>query len=39
MDIGVLRRDGRTDAFFDGAASDQLVIKRCEPCDRRLAPT
>ncbi|MCW2919756.1 MAG: hypothetical protein JWN52_7824 [Actinomycetia bacterium] len=38
MDIGVLRRDGRTDAFFDGAAADQLVIKRCEPCDRWLAP-
>jgi uncharacterized OB-fold protein len=38
MDIGVVRRDGRSDAFFDGAAADQLMIKRCEPCDRWLAP-
>jgi uncharacterized OB-fold protein len=32
MEIGVLRRDGRTDAFFDGAAADRLVIRRCEAC-------
>ncbi|MGH3391657.1 MAG: Zn-ribbon domain-containing OB-fold protein, partial [Actinomadura sp.] len=38
MDIGVLRRDGRTDAFFDGAAEDRLMIRRCEPCDRWYAP-
>ena len=38
MDIGVLRRDGRTDAFFDGTAADRLIIKRCEACDRWLAP-
>jgi uncharacterized OB-fold protein len=38
VDIGVLRRDGRTDAFFDGAADDRLMIRRCEPCDRWFAP-
>jgi uncharacterized OB-fold protein len=38
VDIGVLRRDGRTDAFFDGAAGDRLMIRRCEPCDRWFAP-
>jgi uncharacterized OB-fold protein len=38
MEIGVLRRDGRTDPFFDGTASDRLVIRRCEACDRWFAP-
>ncbi|MBE1535379.1 Zn-ribbon domain-containing OB-fold protein [Actinomadura algeriensis] len=38
MDIGVLRRDGRTDPFFDGAAADRLVIKHCASCDHRLTP-
>ena len=38
MDIGVLRRDGRTDPFFDGTARDELMIKRCEPCDRWFGP-
>jgi uncharacterized protein len=38
VDIGVLRRDGRTDAFFDGAADDRLMIRRCQPCDRWFAP-
>lgn len=38
MDIGVVRRDGRTDAFFDGAAADRLVIKRCVTCARWAAP-
>jgi uncharacterized OB-fold protein len=36
--FGVLRRDGRTDAFFDGAAADQLVIKRCAGCGRWSTP-
>lgn len=35
---GVLRRDGRTDAFFDGAAEGRLVVKRCGPCDRWFGP-
>jgi uncharacterized OB-fold protein len=38
VDVGIMRRDGRTDPFFDGAAADRLVIKRCEPCDRWYAP-
>lgn len=38
MDIGVLRRDGRTDPFFDGTAAGRLVVRRCEACDRWLAP-
>ena len=38
MDIGVLRRDGRTDPFFDGAAAGRLVIKHCAACDHWLAP-
>lgn len=38
MDIGVLRRDGRTDPFFDGTAAGRLVIRRCEACDRWFAP-
>jgi uncharacterized OB-fold protein len=38
MEIGTLRRDGRTDPFFDAAAADRLLIKRCDPCDRWYAP-
>ncbi|WP_345020067.1 Zn-ribbon domain-containing OB-fold protein [Actinomadura keratinilytica] len=38
MDLGVLRRDGRTDPFFDGAAAGRLVVRRCDACDRWLAP-
>ncbi|MFD0903137.1 Zn-ribbon domain-containing OB-fold protein [Actinomadura sediminis] len=38
MDIGVLRRDGRTDPFFDGAAEGRLVLRRCTACEHRLAP-
>ena len=38
MEIGVLRRDGRTDPFFDGTAAGRLVVRRCEACDRWFAP-
>ncbi|MGI5202644.1 Zn-ribbon domain-containing OB-fold protein [Spirillospora sp. CA-108201] len=38
MDVGVLRRDGRTDPFFDGAAAGRLVVRRCEGCDRWFTP-
>jgi uncharacterized OB-fold protein len=38
VEIGILRRDGRTDPFFDGAAAGRLVIRRCEACDRWFAP-
>jgi uncharacterized OB-fold protein len=36
--VGVIRRDGRTGPFFDGAAEDRLMIRRCEPCGRWYAP-
>ncbi|MDN3351075.1 OB-fold domain-containing protein [Actinomadura sp. DC4] len=36
--IGVIRRDGRTDPFFDGAAEDRLMTRRCEACGRWYAP-
>jgi uncharacterized protein len=38
MDIGVIRRDGRADAFFDAAAEDRLLLRRCSPCERWYAP-
>ncbi len=38
MDIGIIRRDGRTDPFFDGTAADRLMIRRCADCDRWFAP-
>ncbi|MFF5257667.1 Zn-ribbon domain-containing OB-fold protein [Actinomadura viridis] len=38
MEIGVLRRDGRTDPFFDGTARDRLMVRRCAACDRWFAP-
>ena len=36
--IGTIRRDGRTDPFFDGAAEDRLMARRCEACGRWFAP-
>ncbi|GAA0322952.1 OB-fold domain-containing protein [Actinoallomurus spadix] len=36
--FGVVRRDGRSDPFFDGAARDRLVIRHCPPCDHWYAP-
>jgi uncharacterized OB-fold protein len=38
VDIGILRRDGRTDPFFEGAASGRLVIRRCASCGHWAAP-
>jgi uncharacterized OB-fold protein len=38
MEIGVVRRDRRADAFFDGAAAGRLVIKRCGDCASWYAP-
>ena len=35
---GVLRSDGRTDAFFDGAAAGRLMIRRCAACDHWYPP-
>jgi uncharacterized OB-fold protein len=36
--IGTIRRDGRTDPFFDGAAADRLVVRRCAECGQWFAP-
>ena len=36
--IGTVRRDGRTDPFFDGAAEDRLVVRHCADCGEWLAP-
>jgi uncharacterized OB-fold protein len=38
MDLNTLRRDGRTDAFFDGAAAGKLMIKCCPACSHWHAP-
>ncbi|WP_285616734.1 Zn-ribbon domain-containing OB-fold protein [Actinoallomurus iriomotensis] len=35
---GPIRRDGRGDPFFDGAAEDRLVVPRCASCERWFAP-
>jgi uncharacterized OB-fold protein len=35
---GVIRRDSRSAAFFDAAAGDRLLIKRCAACGRWLPP-
>lgn len=37
-EIGAIRRDGRTDPFFDGAADDVLMTRRCAACDEWFAP-
>jgi uncharacterized protein len=34
----MIRRDGRGDPFFDGAASDLLMIRRCDACGEWYAP-
>jgi uncharacterized OB-fold protein len=38
VEVGVVRRDGRTDPFFDGAAAGRLMIRRCAGCARWYAP-
>ncbi|MEO5876735.1 MAG: zinc ribbon domain-containing protein [Streptosporangiaceae bacterium] len=38
MEFNTLRRDGRTDAFFDGAATGTLLIGRCADCGHWHAP-
>lgn len=35
---GPIRRDGRGDPFFDGAAEDRLVVRCCASCERWFAP-
>lgn len=36
--VGVIRRDGRTDPFFAGAAEERLMIRRCSRCGQWHAP-
>jgi uncharacterized OB-fold protein len=38
MDIGIIRADPRSAPFFEAAARDELLIKRCGRCDRWLGP-
>jgi uncharacterized protein len=38
MDIGVIRADSRSGPFFEAAARDVLLIKRCGECGRWLGP-
>ena len=35
---GIIRRDERSAPFFDAAAADRLLIRRCAKCGRWLAP-
>jgi uncharacterized protein len=38
VDVGVIRADERSAAFFEAAARDVLLIKRCADCGRWLDP-
>jgi uncharacterized protein len=38
MEVGVIRADERSAAFFAAAAQDVLLIKRCASCGRWLDP-
>jgi uncharacterized protein len=38
MDIGVVRADSRSGPFFEAAARDVLLIKRCGECGSWLGP-
>jgi len=38
-DFGVVRADPRSALFFDSAARDELMLRRCQRCERWLAPT
>lgn len=38
MDVGIIHRDERSAAFFDAAAQETLLIKRCGGCDAWLGP-
>jgi uncharacterized protein len=38
MDDGVVRADERSAPFFEAAARDVLLIKRCPSCSRWLGP-
>jgi uncharacterized protein len=36
--VGVVKKDGRTDAYFDGAAQEKLMLRRCGACGKWYAP-
>ena len=38
MDLGIVRADARSAPFFEAAARDELLIKRCGRCSRWLGP-
>ncbi|HEY3687783.1 MAG TPA: OB-fold domain-containing protein [Streptosporangiaceae bacterium] len=38
-DVPVIRRDEASAPFFDGAAREELLIRRCAGCGRTHAPT
>ncbi|HEY3733693.1 MAG TPA: OB-fold domain-containing protein [Streptosporangiaceae bacterium] len=38
MDAGIIRADGRSAPFFEAAARDVLLIKRCAACGHWLDP-
>jgi uncharacterized OB-fold protein len=38
VDLGVVRGDARSAPFFEAAARDTLLIKRCGGCERWLGP-
>lgn len=38
MDLGIVRADPRSAPFFEAAARDELLIKRCGRCSRWLGP-
>jgi uncharacterized OB-fold protein len=38
MDVGIIAADERSAAFFEAAARDVLLIKRCGRCGRWLDP-
>jgi uncharacterized OB-fold protein len=38
MGLGVIRADARSAPFFEAAARDELLIKRCGRCARWLGP-
>jgi uncharacterized protein len=38
VDLGIVRADARSAPFFEAAARDELLIKRCGRCARWLGP-
>jgi uncharacterized OB-fold protein len=38
VDLGIVRADARSAPFFEAAARDELLIKRCGQCSRWLGP-